>query len=65
MSRVAVRPFASEFIPAAAALLAARHRRDRSRLPFLAKAFEEAGECEGLLRSAFAGQRSAGGQAAF
>ena len=64
MPRIQVRPFAAEFAPDAAALLAARQRRLRGRLPMLAKAFEEPRECEALIRRALSGSLYGGGYAA-
>lgn len=50
MTRIQVRPLKPSDISPAAALLAARHKRDRARLPWLNKAYEDPAECEVLVR---------------
>ncbi len=54
MGSLAIRPFEAADIPAAAALLAERHRRDRKRLRMLSKALESAAWWEGLFTRAAA-----------
>jgi GNAT superfamily N-acetyltransferase len=49
MDRLALRPLVADDVPACARLLAARQRRDRTRLPVLAPRFEDAAQCETVL----------------
>jgi GNAT superfamily N-acetyltransferase len=51
MSRLEVRPLAADDLPAAAALLAARHRAHRSAVPALSALYEDAAEAEKVLPS--------------
>lgn len=51
MPRLEVRPLAADDLPAAAALLAQRHRRHRAALPLLSPDFEDAAEAEKALPS--------------
>jgi GNAT superfamily N-acetyltransferase len=51
MSRLEVRPLTADDIPAAAALLAERHRRHRSARPLLSPRYEDAAEAEKALPS--------------
>lgn len=51
MSRLEVRPFAADDLPAAAALLAERHRSHVSARPLLSSRFADAGEAEKALPS--------------
>jgi GNAT superfamily N-acetyltransferase len=51
MSRLEVRPLAADDLPAAAALLARRHRLHRSALPLLSPDFEDAAAAEKALPS--------------
>ncbi|MCC6387474.1 MAG: GNAT family N-acetyltransferase [Dehalococcoidia bacterium] len=52
MPGIALRPFTSDDVPAAAALLAARHQADRARLPLLSPKLEEAGPWAEILDGA-------------
>ena len=56
MPGIAIRPFSSDDVPAAAELLAGRHRADRDRLPMLSGKLEDAGlwaeVLDGALRAA-------------
>ena len=58
MGRLTVRPLAEADIPAATGLLAARHARDRLRLPVLAGSLVNASACEALVRPAVANPRA-------
>lgn len=58
MARIKVRPMQPGDIAPAAALLAERHKRDRARLPFLNKVFEEPTECEALVRDTLQNPRA-------
>ncbi|GAB4335422.1 MAG: GNAT family N-acetyltransferase [Dehalococcoidia bacterium] len=49
MTRITVRPFEPRDLDDAARLLAARHTRDRQRLPMLAAALEERAACRSML----------------
>jgi len=60
MTRLAIRDFESKDLPASAALLAARQKRDRARLPVLSAALESVDACEGLLASLLQNTRSSG-----
>ena len=60
MPQPTVRPMQTQDIPVAAMLLAARHARDRTRLPILARALAEPSGCQPLLVSALANPRNLG-----
>jgi GNAT superfamily N-acetyltransferase len=49
---LAVQPFAAEHLEPAAALLAARHRRDRARFPLLPERYESPAPCADVIRDA-------------
>ena len=60
MPQVVVEPFGSRDIGAAARLLAARHRRDRERLPMLADALTGEPACVATVEHSFRNQRAGG-----
>ncbi|MBK6661639.1 MAG: GNAT family N-acetyltransferase [Thermoflexaceae bacterium] len=55
MPGIAIRPFSSDDVPAAAELLAGRHRADRARLPMLSGKLEDAGIWAEVLDGALRG----------
>jgi GNAT superfamily N-acetyltransferase len=58
--RLAVRDVAARDLDACARLLAGRHRRDRARLPILPAAFDQPGECAGVLGELLADEAASG-----
>ncbi|MDI1466309.1 GNAT family N-acetyltransferase [Catellatospora sp. KI3] len=60
MSRLEVRPFAADDIPAAAELLAQRHRRHRQAQPLLSPRYEHASAAEEAVRAAAEAEHASG-----
>ena len=58
--RVEILPFAAEHVPAAAGLLAERHRRHRRTSPLLSPRFEDAGVCETEVAEAWRAEGASG-----
>lgn len=58
--RVEILPFAAEHVPAAADLLAARHRRHRRTSPLLSPRFEDPARCEAEVAAAWKAEDASG-----
>lgn len=58
--RVEIRPFAAEHVPAAAGLLARRHRRHRRTSPLLSSRFEDPATCEVEVAEAWKAEDASG-----